>query len=924
MPSTPVLRKHLPLALTLAVGVIGTLFAWQFTLRVENQRAEHEFEQHVELVTDAVFDRFATYEQVLRGGVALFYSSQEVTRDEWRSYVENLQVEGLFPGIQGIGYAVNLAPGQLQAHEETVQADGFPQYQVHPHATGEQPPSSAIMYLEPFDYRNQRAFGYDMYSNQTRREAMARARDSGQPALSGRVILLQETGEDNQPGTLLYVPVYKRGLPVGTTEQRRAALTGWVYSPFRMIDLMRGILGHDLHGVRLRLFDGAAPTEAKLLFDSAPDAPVLDDVMSKVQQVNVAGQPWTMAVSVSPGAAASGLSQPTIILLGGLLMTLALAGVVISMRGAEERAGRLAWEMTDALRASERRFRAILEHTADGILTIDERGIVRSFNKAAEAIFGYSADEVIGRNVSQLMPERYRAQHDGYVARMETSASHRNLGMRREVVGLRRDGEEFPVWLAVNKIPTRGEMEYVGMVSDLTERKRIQAELQYTAHHDALTTLPNRAVLKDRLDQAIRHARRAGNKVAVLMLDLDHFKRINDTLGHHVGDDLLISIALRLEASVRDVDTVVRMGGDEFVIVLPSVNGRDDVVPVVEKLMRILSQPISVVGHEMIITPSIGVCLCPDDGQDERALLKHADTAMYQAKAAGRGNYQFFETHMMRTNQRRLETETALRRALDRGEFSLRFQPQINIHSGQLIGCEALVRWHHPQLGDVSPALFIPMAEEMGLIGSIGDWVMTNACQQAVQMQQELGQPLHMAVNISPQQFFRNDIISSINRALAMSGFPASQLEVEITEGVLLENSKETVQLLHKIRSLGVSLAVDDFGTGYSSLSYLTRFPIDKLKIDQSFVRDITLDASDAAVASAIIAMAHSLKLAVVAEGVETLEQYEFLSQRQCDVAQGFYFGRPVTKEEFIASAQSFQGQPTLADKRSTALDHIH
>ncbi len=923
MLSTAYVRKYLPLAITLIVGALATLFAWRMVQHADRERVELEFNQRVENTADAILDRFAAYQQVLHSGAALVHASRQVSRSEWRIYVEHLMVEELFPGIQGVGYAVHLGPGDLAAHERAVQADGFADYRVRPQAQGLQQPSSAIVYLEPFDERNQRAFGYDMYSNATRREAMQRARDSGRPALSGRVTLLQEIDQDLQAGTLLYLPVYLESGPLDTVEQRRAALAGWVYSPFRMNNLMQGILGSELSGARLRLFDGLESGDEHLLFDSAPTMQADAAWLTTRRVLDVAGRPWTMTMSLAP-AAAAGLAQPAAVLIGGLLMTLLLAWVVQSVRGAEARAGQLAWEMTDALRASERRYRAILEHSADGILTIDARGIVRSFNKAAEAIFGYCASDVIGRNVSQLMPERYRAQHDSYVTRMETNATNRNLGMRREVVGVRRDGEEFPLWLAVNKIPTRGELEYVGMVSDLTERKRIQAELQYTAHHDALTTLPNRAVLKDRLDQAIRHAQREGRKVGVLMLDLDHFKRINDTLGHHVGDDLLISVALRLEASVRDVDTVVRMGGDEFVIVLPSVRGREDVVAVVEKLMRILSQPISVVGHEMIITPSIGICLCPDDGVDERALLKHADTAMYQAKAAGRGNYQFFESHMLRTNQRRLETETALRRALDRGEFSLRFQPQINIHSGQLTGCEALLRWNHPQLGDVSPALFIPMAEEMGLIGSIGDWVLVNACQQAVHMEEELGRPLTMAVNISPQQFFRNDVVNSIKRALAVSGFAESRLEIEITEGVLLENSKETVQLLHKIRALGVSLAVDDFGTGYSSLSYLTRFPIDKLKIDQSFVRDITTDASDAAVASAIIAMAHSLKLAAVAEGVETLEQYEFLSQRHCDVAQGFYFGRPMTAQAFVSEAQRFGGLAGVEDAPAAAIEHVH
>ena len=333
---------------------------------------------------------------------------------------------------------------------------------------------------------------------------------------------------------------------------------------------------------------------------------------------------------------------------------------------------------------------------------------------------------------------------------------------------------------------------------------------------------------------------------------------------------------------------------------------------VVDKLLSELSEPVPVAGHDMIVTPSIGVSIYPQDGEDSQTLLKNADAAMYQAKADGRGRAKFFDAHMLHQNEQRLITETALRHAMDRQELSLEYQPQVDMATGCLTGCEALLRWNHPELGRVPPDRFVPVAEEMGLIRPIGDWVLMTACREARSMQESLGLPLKVAVNISPQQFFHGDVPGSIRKALDDSGLRASCLEVEITEGVLLENSEATIEMLRSIRAMGVAVAIDDFGTGYSSLSYLTRFPIDKLKIDQSFVRDITVDSSDAAVTSAIIVMAHTLQLAVVAEGVETVEQYEFLAHRNCDTAQGYYFGRPMTARDFLLAADGF-ASPRMA-----------
>ncbi len=1035
-------KRFLATGVTLLLGCLATALAWSYARHVHHERDRARFESQVRESEGAIRARFEAYQQVLRAGAALFMASELVTREEWRLFVDGLETERQYPGIQGIGFAIRLDAAGLRDHIAQVRADGYPDYDVYP-ALPEQGYGSAIMFLEPFDFRNRRAFGYDMYSHPVRREAMARARDTGSPALSGRVTLLQETDSDRQAGTLLYMPVYRRHAPLHSVEQRREALTGWVYSPFRMEDLMRGILGEQLEEIQLDIYDGAAIDPKALLFRTPRAAFGFVPQFERTVSLEVAGQPWLMRLALTdqePDALSA------LVLLGGSLLTLLLGALVASVGRGEQLATEMAMEMTDALRNSEERQRAIMDSTADAILSIDEHGIVKSLNKAAEQIFGHAADAVIGRNVGMLMPERYRHVHDQHVADWAREPRKRESLLRREVIGLRSNGEEFPAWLAVSRMQTPdGKPEFVGLVSDIsqfkqsehllaeanslrrnilesapfailstnksgliqtlnpaaerliqyqfaelagqksllflhdadelqehaadmsrrlgrnlspgfeslvararigqteerewtwlrkdgeripvqaainalisedgeltgflviafdiTERRNTQSYVQHLAHHDPLTNLPNRALLLDRLDQAIVQAGRKREKVAVLLVDLDHFKRINDTLGHHVGDDLLLSVADRLSRSVRKVDTVSRLGGDEFVLILPGVQDRSAVRRIVGPLLDTLSAPFKVQEHEMTVTPSIGVAMFPEHGEEARLLLKHADTAMYQAKDAGRRTYRFFEADMLKHNRRRLETENALRKALQNDELSLAYQPQVDFDSGRIIGCEALLRWRNPRLGEVPPGSFVPMAEEMGLIQPIGEWVLRTACRQVREMQLKLNQPLQLAVNISPRQFFQADLIDIIQVALRESGFPAHCLEIEITEGVLVKNAEETIDMLRRVRQLGVQVSIDDFGTGYSSLSYLTCFPIDKLKIDKSFVRDITEDPNDAAVTSAIIVMAHTLGLKVVAEGVENEAQFRYLADRGCDIAQGYYFGRPLSQALFMEKA---------------------
>ena len=447
---------------------------------------------------------------------------------------------------------------------------------------------------------------------------------------------------------------------------------------------------------------------------------------------------------------------------------------------------------------------------------------------------------------------------------------------------------------------------YRGTGRDITEQKRAEEQIRHMAHYDALTELPNRMLLYDRIGQAIAQAQRNQEVLAVLFIDLDRFKTVNDSLGHAVGDRLLKSVAGLLESCTRGSDTIARIGGDEFVVLLGGLKEPEDARHVAQKVVDVLSEPVMIDGHELKVTPSVGICAYPHDGEDVETLMRNADTAMYYAKQMGRNNYQFFTQAMTDAAQQRLVMENDLRHAIGRGEFMLHYQPQLDLKSGAIIGFEALLRWRHPQRGMVSPSEFIAAAEETGLIGPLGEWVLRQACSDA-RAWRESGYPdLQIAVNCSAHQFQREGFVETVDQVLRGTGLPASCLELEITESVMVQRSEDVIARFSALDAMGVRIAIDDFGTGYSSLSYLKRFAIHRLKIDQSFVRDISSDPDDAAIVSAIIAIAHSLGLKVLAEGVETAEQLAFLRSLGCDGAQGYYFSRPVPAGEFMRLLESW------------------
>ncbi|MBS1190388.1 MAG: domain S-box/diguanylate cyclase protein [Rhodocyclaceae bacterium] len=572
-------------------------------------------------------------------------------------------------------------------------------------------------------------------------------------------------------------------------------------------------------------------------------------------------------------------------------------GLTLDIRGAPLADGSMVTVYTDitAHKRNEERLQLadkVFAHSPAGIVIADDEHRILSVNPAFTAMTGLEPFEVVGYPVSSLPS----AATDESWNQLASSLAHRG-NWSGEMEAHRKNGEAFIAGITVSRVgdPEHDQTtHYIWMFADITERKRAEERVRHMAQTDPLTGLPNRLALLMRLAQILPEGRRHSRSVAVMFIDLDRFKIINDTLGHQVGDDLLREVASRLACTVRESDTVARLGGDEFVVVLPDVASATDSAIVAGKIITALAVPIRVEGHDLHTSPSIGISLFPADGQDGDTILKNADTAMYHAKAAGRNNYQFYADEMNRAATERLDLESKLRQALSRNELALAYQPQFEARTRRVTGVEALLRWHHPVDGIISPARFVPIAEETGLIVAIGDWVLHNACREVKRWMDAGLPPLRVAVNVSARQLRRRDFCETVAGALADSGLPPEQLELEITESSVMENAEEAIGILQGLRRMGVTLAIDDFGTGYSSLAYLKLFPIDHLKIDRSFVADIEHDLNDRAIALGTIALARSLGLNVIAEGVETEDQLELLRDNGCDEVQGYLLSQPL------------------------------
>ncbi|WBS05032.1 EAL domain-containing protein [Pseudoduganella sp. SL102] len=539
----------------------------------------------------------------------------------------------------------------------------------------------------------------------------------------------------------------------------------------------------------------------------------------------------------------------------------------------------------------------VLEHIADGVVVIGGDGRIVAVNPAFTQITGFTEAEALGRDLSLTRSARHDAAfHQQLWAELVDTGCWQG-----ELWALRKGGEQFLQSLTITAVRDAQGVatHYAGVFSDITLVKENEEKLDHLAHHDSLTELPNRLLFNDRLQHALDRAQRSAEQLALLFIDLDRFKNVNDTLGHHIGDELLKQVAAALSHRLRDGDTLARLGGDEFVVLLEGVAGEYAVTLVAEKLVAMFEQPFLVAGHELFVTCSIGISLYPHDSTDRNVLIRNADVAMYQAKARGRNGYRFYAPSMTGEGVERLRLETWLRRSLEKDEMFLNYQPQVEIDTGRLIGVEALVRWNHPELGLVPPVRFIPLAEDSGFISQLGEWVLAQACRQMVRWEAAGLVVPKIAVNLSVRQFERGTIVRTVGDILRETGLAPHRLQLEVTESLIM-NTGDALQYINGLHALGVSLAIDDFGTGYSSLAYLKQMPVQTLKIDRSFIKDIHEDANDEAIAIAIIQLGKSMNLSVIAEGVETDEQAAFLLRHGCKQAQGYFYSRPVMPDDLL------------------------
>jgi diguanylate cyclase (GGDEF)-like protein/PAS domain S-box-containing protein len=588
-------------------------------------------------------------------------------------------------------------------------------------------------------------------------------------------------------------------------------------------------------------------------------------------------------------------------------------------------------KMMENLTESELRFRSIVESARDAIVLTDGSGKIISWNNGAEAMFGYTAESIVGKPIAMLFSAGYSDIHtsSAEVNTLITAGLLHPGSTAVETLGITSAQTEFPLEIAVSSWKTTDGTFYSGIIRDITERRSLEDQLTHQALHDPLTRLANRVLFRNRVEHALTRAQRSGDDVAVLFIDLDNFKTINDTLGHASGDGLLIAVAERLQQCLRLSDTASRLGGDEFAILIEETANTEGGILVAERIREVLRTPFLIDGKQVFVGVSIGIATSSAASETPEELLRNADLAMYMAKSRGKNQYAIFENEMHDAVLRRVELETELRNGMENGEFEMVYQPIVDLETGNMNAMEALIRWNHPRNIDIGPEEFVPIAEEANIMPKLGRWILIESCTQAAKWQREFGceKPLDITVNISSRQFLEDDLIEAVHFALEASGLDPGNLILEITEGTMLRNTETTINKLKELRSLGVRLAIDDFGTGYSSLSYLHRFPIDVLKIDRSFIEKINEGHEGAAMARAIISMSETLHLDTIAEGIETHEQIATLKDLGCEMGQGYLFARPLDKDgmqSFLKDIMFANGNgvvpPSIASASSEAM----
>ncbi|MES2760011.1 MAG: EAL domain-containing protein [Pseudomonadota bacterium] len=954
-------------ALTLGSGLAATAALFIAVSHLEYDKINLAFEQRASLRIGAIRQGLDQSVHVVHMTSQLFETVESVTRHQFHDYTTSLLHHS--PFIRAFIFHRVVSDAERAGFEaglhKILPGSGIVDVVDGKRVPAPKRPSyTAVDLMEPMA-GNELVFGMDVGARADIRATIERAIVRGEGTASGVMPLV--TGTQAQQGFIVVVPVYRHAAPVSTEAERRAALVGDAAAVIRAEDLVQKILtDNDLLAdpdIRLAVYAAGAGGAMTAVFDSdggwaatppPPAAPAartwidqvgqwlaLDQRLSLVRNLDVAGQPWRVEVAEAPRPFLGEHLGSLLVLVGGVLLSLLMSALVQGMVQRSRRVQRLVHERTadlelsnqrlihdvidrkrteKALQESEQRFRQLVSMSSDWYWEQDEQFRFTAITGGFSAKAGVATERLLGKTRWDGVPGMEESEWGQiHIAQMQ---AHQNF---TDLEYMMIDDEGGVRWFCVNGEPVFDEdgvfRGYRGTGTDITARKLSEQRIHHVAQHDVLTGLPNRSLLQDRLGQAIAYSMRCAHPVWVMLIDLDRFKFVNDSMGHKAGDVLLMTVAARLRSALRDTDTVARLSGDEFVVILTEHEDQKLTVDIVQRLMDSVAQPVMLGSKEFFVTCSIGVAVYPTDGAPADSLIEHADIAMYRAKKLGRNNFQFYTPAMNEDAMERVRIESALRNALERDEFVLHYQPQVDLASGEIVGMEALIRWQHPEMGMVAPNRFIGVAEETGLIVQIGAWVMRAACQQNQAWQDAGLGKLRVAVNLSARQFGAANLIADIRSVLAETALAPDCLEIELTESLFMSDVTLAVELLHGMKALGINLSIDDFGTGYSSLSYLSRFPIDVLKIDRSFVAEITRDSNDAAIVASIIALAHNLKLAVIAEGVETEEQLDYLRRHGCDEMQGYFFSRPLPAAEFEQLVRQRRRLPALAELAADAVD---
>jgi diguanylate cyclase (GGDEF)-like protein/PAS domain S-box-containing protein len=944
-------RRRLPLSLTLAAaltlvgGLVTTAALTLAVNRLEIGNKTLAFEQGANVRVAALHQGMDEAVEVLNVTNQLFTTVQPVTRSQFHDFTTPLLLRN--PYIKAFNFHRAVDDADRPALEAELQRVR-PGTVLHEMVDGHLVPAprraqyNVVDFLEPMQ-GNEPAFGLNVGENGEVARALARAHATGRAAATGLLRLAQAPA--GTPSFEVVMPVYgPRGRLLGDTAVivevptlARATLARAGLMEDRSI-LLQLFLGEQTSADALFYTnhdeqEAAAPARPPLRWLAHPGAHAIERFVA-------GGQTWTVQAVAAPRPYLSEHLASTLLLAGGALSTLLLTAFVQAAGQRARKVQELVRERTadlklsnqrliddvlarkrteKALQESEQRFRQLVAMSSDWYWEQDEALRFVALTGHFTEKSGITVDRILGKTRVELVGSL--AESDAgreHLAAIAAREPFRNLEYR----ALDDNGDER--WFCVSGQPMFDDAGnftgYRGTGSDITARKITEQRVHHVAQHDVLTGLPNRSLLQDRLGQAVAYATRSGHPVWVMLIDLDRFKYVNDSMGHKAGDVLLMTVAARLRSSLRDTDTVARLSGDEFVVILSQHEDQPLSGDIVQRVMDSVAQPVMLGPKEFFVTCSIGVAAYPSDGTAAESLIEHADIAMYRAKKLGRNNFQFYTPAMNEESLERVRIESALRNALERNEFVLHYQPQVDLKTGQIVGMEALIRWKHPELGMVPPVRFVGVAEDTGLIVPIGAWVMRTACAQNKAWQDAGLGHLRVAVNLSARQFSATELLPSIEQVLLDTGLEPSCLELELTESLFMSDVTPAVDLLHRMKSLGVKLSIDDFGTGYSSFSYLSRFPIDVLKIDRSFVNDITHDANDAAIVASIIALAHNLRLSVIAEGVETAEQLDYLRHQGCDEMQGYYFSRPLPAHEFEQLLRQRRGLAAFEDEPQVAV----